>query len=1232
MSHFSETASALSKITDAGLFENLAAAILRRAEPNLYSNLTQPGVNAEGKAVKAPIDALCFVRGLNPPHMVAAHHTTCAQADLRKKWLHDPSTVTPRRKASTPLGPAGDVLKTAAIVSAERERTPNVRVTLALTTNEEPPEDVTRDAEDLARRSGIELDIWSRSRLADYLDHHADGQWLRKQYLGIEQERLSLELLRELSLRSLEAYRLPVPENALVERNAAQRLANELPRPVGFVIGESGYGKSVAAYLFLQKHVRNGGCGFILPHELLATSVTLDQAIDAALRQLHPALAVACGPAVHALCSPGNRLLIVVEDINKSSQSAALIERLAKWSAVNKSEKDRTGVSWQIVCPAWPQLFAALGDEARQRVGSLGLRLGPYTSGEARSALQRRAALEGLELLTLDADEIAEALGCDPLLIALHELGAVPSRVQAIATFIAQSAERLGSQGGTRSAYEYEVALTALSREMLQRKRIDPSWSEGLTWFEGSGDYLTALRELTKHGEIIRVSGSGNEARITFRHDRVKKCLLVAAATGALRSRSLGEDVFSDPFFADVIGASLAQASASVLNVVQAKELNPLALFYAMKTIREPTTEVHKAVIEAVQQWLADESSHSRAHRTLRHWALHILAETQSTHVVGIVKQFRDRSWDGRLACFRNGDLGGGVRLCYAFEPGCRALWRDNSIEFVEGRYGAALLRELDELLRSEELSEIDRIGALRLAGHFRNSSLADAIWRCWEADAERSARLDEYLWALAQCGGECTDALLAPVCDAWAALSDKPEKEGSHSPRSAVAVNGLHWAFWRILPKAALIYFINRAESDDNLRSNLMYLLHGVDDPDAVEFVARTVARGLIETEGTEKFWPFVRSSAEHWQRQQREHNKSMSPRSRQRLRTLWEDETGERHLQVQSFRLWAASIQPDDLMLLQGLDMAGILGNDVLCARLKRDDKSAIPLFIEKIRSDEKAIWWQYARDIWSDELTNELDAELSRRGATVERKWDAHHTGDWITSELLTRLDMSAAEELLLKHWEHLRFSSNFVQTALYTATSRLLELVRQTMAVCPSRPQMLKYIARHFGIRMSGHPGVTRVEQLEALFPYLDDLDDMAIYDLWELCNERGWMALRKNQLDARLRGQWRERSGLSDELLMGELDQKLGHEKASWMDLWVDNRLENGLKMESLLAVVRKWLQVKKSPEALEVAASIVVYAGNRGDIEILQDGSDGSQLAGEIFADTRYAIKRRSLA
>ena len=137
MSDHSETPGALSQITDEGLFERLATSVLREACPELYSNLTQTGVNPDGKTVKSPVDALAFVPGANPRHMVVAHHTSGAVRELRRKWLHDPSTVTPL-KGPKPSAPPGDIRKTMRIVDEERSRIPNLCVTLALTTTKEP--------------------------------------------------------------------------------------------------------------------------------------------------------------------------------------------------------------------------------------------------------------------------------------------------------------------------------------------------------------------------------------------------------------------------------------------------------------------------------------------------------------------------------------------------------------------------------------------------------------------------------------------------------------------------------------------------------------------------------------------------------------------------------------------------------------------------------------------------------------------------------------------------------------------------------------------------------------------------------------------------------------------------------------------------------------------------------------------------------------------------------------
>jgi hypothetical protein len=63
------------------------------------------------------------------------------------------------------------------------------------------------DTQAEGKARGLDIDIWSVSRLAHELDNTPSGQWLRYQYLGIEQEQLSQELLAKLSRESLVIHR-----------------------------------------------------------------------------------------------------------------------------------------------------------------------------------------------------------------------------------------------------------------------------------------------------------------------------------------------------------------------------------------------------------------------------------------------------------------------------------------------------------------------------------------------------------------------------------------------------------------------------------------------------------------------------------------------------------------------------------------------------------------------------------------------------------------------------------------------------------------------------------------------------------------------------------------------------------------------------------------------------------------------------------------------------------------
>jgi hypothetical protein len=84
-----DTLKALVDITDEGLFERLATAVLRVAHP-LCAGLSQPGVNEDGKTRKGPLDAIAYVSGANPPHLIAVQHTTTDINNLAKR---SPSTT-----------------------------------------------------------------------------------------------------------------------------------------------------------------------------------------------------------------------------------------------------------------------------------------------------------------------------------------------------------------------------------------------------------------------------------------------------------------------------------------------------------------------------------------------------------------------------------------------------------------------------------------------------------------------------------------------------------------------------------------------------------------------------------------------------------------------------------------------------------------------------------------------------------------------------------------------------------------------------------------------------------------------------------------------------------------------------------------------------------------------------------------------------------------------------------
>jgi hypothetical protein len=1223
-----KTVQALAAITDEGLFERLAMAILREAN-STYRSLVHPGVNIAGKTVKSPLDGICFVQGADPPHMIAVHHTITARDDLEKKWLHDPSKVKPR-KGSRPTAPAGDLIKTAELVIEERTRTPNLRATLVLTTNEEPSEALVRAVEAAGRDRRLEIDLWSGSRLSHFLDNQPTGQWLRRSFLGIEQEQLSTELLHQLSKLSLEIHRPLDNSTAWIPRALDATLTTSLRRDVTFLMARSGLGKSVACYRKLTAHVESGGgFGIVVPHEVIASTMTLEQAVMVTLRQLHPSLA-AVGPSALSFCSPEQPLLLVVEDINRSGQAQLLAERLAGWSRTPREDDKGPPSSWRLVCPLWPEIIASLGEQARKRIEPLIVAASGFSESEGRDAVLARARLDGRELSSLRAEAIARALGHDPLLIALQDQSTTPEPHQIISQFIERSVSRTAAVVQDHPAADYRQALRALAGEMLEHRQIELIWHKVSSWAGLQGEPLRLLSRLAYRGELIRFTGQSDGQRLSFRHDRVRDWLLADAAAELDRRDLLAAEVVAEPYYAEVMGTVLVWGQPKLSFLQRVASSNPLGLFHALRMFGQVSAPYHEAILQAINDWLDDLATHDRSNLHLRWEALAMLAETDSPSVPAIVRKFRDRTISGQLARLRNGDISGGIALCINTKPGTGAPWRDIQIEHAKLRYGRNLTQALDGFLRQTDVDSAARIGALRLAGHIADPRLALATEACWTADDERGNHLADYLWAVAACCGDDPERYLGPVCDAWAALSDQSDKEGGPSPRAALAAHELRWAFHRWPPRAAIDYFVQRGSHDD-LRWPITYMLHGMDHPKAVLFVVQELAAIQRRLEGTKLFSPFVLSAKDDWRRAQEDYGCPMSKTSRDILLGLWQDETNDKHLRTQAFSLWAATQDADDIEVLCTTKPSDALADNVLRERLTRGDQRAIPAMLAKLATDDYDFWWQYGRYLWSPELTQALDEFLVRRGARAKRTWAESFESDWIAHEIIMRLPASVAECLLLKHWGHLRFGPGFVQTALYVATPRLLEAAQAAINECPKPAKLMEHLSLNLGIRTKGRPGLTREAQVLALAPYLHLLSPIDLGTLWEACNDHGWFTIRRELLDDRLQPPFLERRWNRNHAV-SELDKMIAEKRLGWIEHWINAFLKTGVPWTEILAAMTAWLDERRSLEALQVVAAAVKYRGTREDLDMLRTYEGMPEtIASQLIADTQFAVRRRGI-
>jgi hypothetical protein len=1226
------TAATLESLADRSRFEHLATSVLRKAEPR-YSAVIHTGVNAQGETIVAPIDGLHLIFHSNPPHYLFVQHTTTDRERLRGKWLS-------KKDADLP--------KAAAEAKKVRQKQPQAVFTVVLTTNQRVDQQLVLDVHQRAHGEQVAVDIWEQSRLADFLDTTADGHWLRRCYLGIEAERLSTDLLHQLGRRSLELYQQEVllpGHGPLVHRDLIESIiATALSGGLGLclVAGRSGCGKSVATAQALDRWLSGGSLGLWLPARFIRDAGSLEAALDGWLRSLHPVIQPDAGRVAIDLGGKGGRLLLCVDDINRTPEAARLL-RLAVSLAAPPSGSPgqakpgggRPALADSLcqVVPVWPEQLTSLPQMVLEKPWVRIVAVGDLLPDEASGMIRVKVP----NLSPVAAREYAMRLHHDPFLVGLFtlmadermdapRLGAVAD--DAIGQFLDAQLREICSAGAVDLLLvELLDSLTRVAREMILRRNLQPSFGELERWLGDGSKVLRGMRLLIRQGQVCRLDAEG---RLDFRHDRLQERFLVQAMDELLQLPEPPEYIITDPYYSAIVGKALAQTVLPAERIARLRSSAPWAVFEAIRQVVEPSNEYQDRLFQEARTWAANESqSVPDSVLTAICWTL---IESDSSRVLPIINAMKPNALL-MAAGLRNGSAHHGMRfvrgtLRHGFEPGRGDALRDRIVEHAGHRHGEELAGQFREQLSVPDLVALDANAYLSLLGHFRFAGFGELILEVWRRHQDEV--LAYAIWAAARCPLQDVGGVLGPMVSRLAALPVREDYTKSLSDREWMTLY-LGWGFRRGISSEALACFLEAGRRDQVFRRDVSLMVEGVDHPDAVEFLVRHLAEG-----GGSNLWSHLTGIGDG-----EPEVRLRSLQTTDRLRSLWQSPGETEKVRTQAFCLWLQTTGCKDATLLATVEAESPFHHYAVQHRIKLGDSSVVPDLLELLRSDDlRGWWWVLAHRVWCEELRSFASGTLGSFRDEIPSDFsggreDLLHN----LAEILVKIPVTEGEGLLRQHWGHLKYSPWLIHAAFRIGTPTCVGLARQALSICPADVDIFQLaFSTVWNQRNPANP--ITLQHLESLEPYLDRMSRIEVLFLaWETERVVGgdekvaeWI---RTHAVPRLPPEDQVRVQVADQMLVGNLDRNFKETRFEpYLKFLFEERSgQRFVFPERQLRLLDDWLSNHRTVRGLQVAAECLKHIGTRRDLALLDrypiEGDVGDVERTKV--DARFSLRRRTL-
>ena len=1228
------TAQALEAITDRGKFELLVTPILRMNDKN-YESIIHTGINAQGETIKSPLDGFCLVPDSKPSHFIFVAHTTTDLTRLEKKWLSDDQNN------------LGDLIKAGQEAKEIKSKNPDAKCTVILTTNQHLNINLPKKVYEKAEELKVSCDIWEQSRLRDFLDNTGEGHWLRRLYLGVEVELLSASLLKEVCDQSLKLYEKELFTNLkyCVPRQEDQRTKEDQygKYTVQFLIAESGFGKSVIAFKTLKEHIENGGYGFWIPAEVFEKSMTFQSAIENILREMVPSLVAGVGNDVQLLIGMNSRILIVVDDINRTNNPAKLVQKvlaLSRPQSDDVSSSNSVMFSYSVVCSIWPQFWEPISRDLSNKSWINNIEIGSMAATEGKESIIIAGVQSNIKIPDTEAICLSEKMGNDPVIIGLfnelltkdneNDLNVLTNDV--IERFInAVMKQVTNALTSTSLLGEFKKCLLVLSRHMLTYKRIYPTWEDIQGWLREDQDMVRILRELIKDGKLCKLD---DQEKLVFRHDRILEYQLELGAVSILsEANSLANELLKEPFFSKIIGKALLRLPQNNDLLEYIKSSNILALFEAIRAFGTPTTDYHVEIIERTKEWVRENVPNGKILDSLLHAICWILIDTDSPAVLEITDMFSDDSFV-LLARLRNGSFKSGALYCSRlhneFEPAFRNNLRDRVIEKAKSTHREVLIKAGKEMLRFSNLNEKNRRGALILAGFLGFSEYMEEIAISWTFLKEKQKSLSETIWAVSQCCGNKSDKYLHPLMVSWDEMPD--EKDACGFSQKLSIAEDLRFAFGRGIHNKAIQYFASLASTLDSLNWPITLILMHVDDPDAVEYITRQAAGINRRLAGTEKFSPWAASINDTWDSRIGGRRK-LSENSLSRLKVLWESSVEDEYLRKQTFRLWLTGIGWKEINILRSISKNSFLSRIALWKRAELSDYTVVSDLVPYLQTDIH--WFHIVSNVWCDQFIPLVESHLESFQSNIPDDYSGGRLdGHYRLSELLMMIPVQEAERMINKYWDFLGYSRLFIQAALYIGTSKCLELAEASIKRCPKNIDLFEHMGSQFGFMNSKRQKYVQQRHLESLLPYFGRMTEFQIWECVEVCQRLGIPEWSKCHLSKLLSEQHRKRYHPSDEDLLQDLNEFISNKHGIYrLTHWLEEFDSRHEPKNRIIDLLNRWFPDHQTIQGLRIVASCLEHVGTREDLAILDKYNidNQSEEKKKIKASAEFSVYRRSL-